>query len=167
MCMHLFMYVFISVLFTRYLCFVCRHITTVYMLAWSSHICRLQTNRVRSPILFVVSCVYMRAYNCTCTRRVQTATYPGHKHTNGPRHKRMYTHAKLQRYTSTRANSSTRVHYVRHSGCPYQILYGYKYSVRAQARGHTHNQCIAQAVHVKILYKHIAYVQSQALMYTA
>ena len=33
----------------------------------------------------------------------------------------MYTHAKLQRYTSTRANLSTHIHYVRHSGYPCQI----------------------------------------------
>ena len=100
-------------------------------------------------ILVVVSCVHRRAYNCTCTRRVRTTTYPGHTYTEQPRHKRMYTHAKLQRYSSTRANANPRVHYVRHSGCSCQILYGYKYSVRAQARGPTNDRCIAQAVHAK------------------
>ena len=62
---------------------------------------KVQINRVRLPILFVVSCVHMRAYNCTCTRRVQTTTHLGHKHTVQPRHKRMYIHANLQRYTRT------------------------------------------------------------------
>ena len=38
---------------------------------------------------------------------------------------------------------------VHRPGCPCQILYGYKYSVRAQARGPTHDRYIAQVVHAK------------------
>ena len=98
------------------------------------------------PTHFVVSCVHRRAYNCTCARRVQITTYPGH--TDRPRHKRMYIPAKLQRYTSTRVNPSTRVHYVRRSGYPCKHCTG-KYSVRVQASGPSRDRCITQAVHTK------------------
>ena len=47
------------------------------------------------------------------------------------------------------ASPSTRTYarLVHHPGCPCQILFRYKYSVRAQARGPTHDRCIAQTVH--------------------
>ena len=157
------------------------------------------------PILFVASCVHRRAYSCTCARRVQTTTYPGHTtqtdlgtslctHTrnykdtpvHGQTQAPVYTtcvaqavHAKYCTGTSTackpkhagirtigaspraihaksfvqaqcvRTTTSTHVHYVRRPGCPCHKLYVYKYSVRVQARGLTHNRCIAQAVHAK------------------
>ena len=120
----------------------------------------------------MVSCVHMRTYKCTCTRRVQTTTNPGHTYTDRPRHKHMYTReitnihyqytCKLKHpctlltrctvpvaYTEHCTATNTHAHYVRRSDCPCQILYGYKYSVRAQARGSTHNRCTAQAVHAK------------------
>ena len=151
-CMYLYMYVFIYVFI--YLCMYL-FMYVMYVGTSQQHIC-MQGHEMKQSIdqpvlsiLVVVSCVYRRAYICTCTRRVQTTTYPGHTHTDQPRHKRMYTHAELRRYSSTRANSSPRVHYVRRSCCSCQILYGYKYSVRAQARGPTNDRCIAQAVHAK------------------
>ena len=48
-----------------------------------------------------------------------------------------------------RTSTSTHVHYARRPDCSCHTLYLYTYSVRAQARGPTHNRCIAQAVHAK------------------
>ena len=41
------------------------------------------------------------------------------------------------------------VHYLHRSGYPCQTLYGYKYSVRVQARGPPRFRCITPAVYVK------------------
>ena len=143
LCTYLSMYVFI---------FVCMYvdISEQYVCMHGHHIQQSidQQGKGANPVrgqLCTHASVQLQLYTSGTNNHVPWA----HTHTDRPRHKRMYTHAKLQRYTSTCVNSSTRVHYVRRSGCPYQILYGYKYSVRAQAGRPTHNRYIVQAVQAK------------------
>ena len=148
--------------------YVCRHIITVCMHTWSSHIAEYRSTGQGCPILFVVSCVHMRAYNCTCIRQVQATTYPGHTRTGRAR-TNICTHAKVQkvhqytcklkpprtlnRYIAPVAHAkhctstNTCVHYVRFSGCPCQTLYKYKHSAYVQAQALMYTTYAAQAVH--------------------
>ena len=107
---------------------------------------------------------------CSC-RKLYVYKYSMRDQARGPKHNRCIAqavHAKLR--TSTvrtigtspklfmpntvriqvqRASPSTRAYgrSVHRPGCPWQMLYGYRYSVRAQTRGPTPFRCIAQAVY--------------------
>ena len=107
-------------------------------------------------------------------RRVQTTTYPGHTHTQTDLGTSVCKHTRNYKDTPVHGQTSTHVHYMRrsgyqcyktvrvqvqraslstwtiarsahHPGCPCQMRYRYKYSVRAHPRGH--DQYIAQAPH--------------------
>ena len=97
--------------------------------------------------------------------QVQAPVYTNQLHRSGCPYRTLYKHKHsrtlraslrlsmpntvLVQAQCVRTITSTHVHYVRRPGCPCHILYMYTYSVRAQARGPTHNRCIAQAVHAK------------------
>ena len=138
------LYLYVFIYYVGYL--LCRHITAVCMHAGSSRVPEYKSTRVDNSLrgqLCTQASVQLHMYTSGTNNHIHTLGTHTDLSTS------VITHTKLQRYTSTRANPSTRVHYVRGLGYPCQMLYGYKYDVRAQVRGPSRDLCIAQAVHAK------------------
>ena len=122
---------------------------------------RVYINRLRLPILFVVSCVHVRAYNYTFTRQVQATTYTC---TGRARHKRMYTQESTKGTpVHVQAQAPAYTNQVHRSGCPYRtLLYKHKHSctLRASLRMSMPNTVKVQAQDVRARTStHVHYVR--------